>query len=89
VDAEPCRPRRNPELNHLKITMASYVIGFFALMVALVAIYQRQAREAGTFGLVALCVAIAGTMDTAGNMWFDAFVGPLDRRCHATDLECA
>jgi hypothetical protein len=38
---------------------------------------------------VALCVAIAGTMDTGGNMWFDAFVGPLDRRCHATDLECA
>jgi hypothetical protein len=59
-----------------KITMASYVLGFFALMVALVAIYQRQAREAGTFGLVALCVAIAGTMDMAGNMWFDAFVGP-------------
>jgi len=25
---------------------------------------------------VALCVAIAGTMDMAGNMWFAAFVGP-------------
>jgi len=59
-----------------KITMTCYVIGFFALMVALVCLYQRQARQAGTFGVVALCAAIAGTMDMAGNMWFDAFVGP-------------
>jgi hypothetical protein len=28
--------------------------GFFALMVALVALYQRQALQAGTFGVVAL-----------------------------------
>jgi ABC-type multidrug transport system permease subunit len=37
-----------------KITMTAYVIGFFALMVALVALYQRQALQAGTFGVVAL-----------------------------------
>jgi hypothetical protein len=59
-----------------KVTMTGYVIGFFALMVALVAMYQRQAVQAGTFGVVALCAAIAGTMDMAGNMWFDAFVAP-------------
>jgi hypothetical protein len=59
-----------------KVTMTGYVIGFVALMVALVSIYQRQARQAGTFGVVALCAAIAGTMDMAGNMWFDAFVAP-------------
>jgi hypothetical protein len=59
-----------------KITMTGYVIGFFALMVALVALYQRQALQAGTFGVVALCAAIAGTMDMAGNMWFDGFVVP-------------
>jgi hypothetical protein len=59
-----------------KITMTSYVIGFFALMVALVALYERQALRAGTFGVVALCAAIAGTMDMAGNMWFDGFVVP-------------
>jgi hypothetical protein len=59
-----------------KVTMTGYVVGFFALMVALVAIYQRQARQAGVFGVVALCAAIAGTMDMAGNMWFDAFVAP-------------
>ena len=46
-----------------KVTMAGYVIGFFALMVALVAMYQRQALQAGTFGVVARCAAIAGTMD--------------------------
>jgi hypothetical protein len=59
-----------------KITMTSYVIGFFALMVALVALYERQALRAGTFGVVALCAAIAGTMDMAANMWFDGFVVP-------------
>jgi hypothetical protein len=59
-----------------KITMTSYVIGFFALMVALVALYERQALRAGTFGVVALCAAIAGTMDMAGNTWFDGFVVP-------------
>jgi hypothetical protein len=59
-----------------KITMTSYVIGFFALMVALVALYERQARQAGAFGVVALCAAIAGTMDMAANMWFDGFVVP-------------
>ena len=59
-----------------KVSMAGYVIGFFALMVALVAMYQRQALQAGTFGVVALCAAIAGTMDMAGNMWFDGFVVP-------------
>ena len=59
-----------------KVSMAGYVIGFFALMVALVAMYQRQARQAGIFGVVALCAAVAGTMDMAGNMWFDAFVAP-------------
>jgi hypothetical protein len=59
-----------------KVAMTGYVVGFFALMVALVAIYQRQARQAGVFGVVALCAAIAGTMDMAGNMWFDAFVAP-------------
>jgi crotonobetainyl-CoA:carnitine CoA-transferase CaiB-like acyl-CoA transferase len=45
-----------------KVTMTGYVMGFFALMVALVALYQRQAVQAGTFGVVALCAAIAGTM---------------------------
>jgi hypothetical protein len=59
-----------------KITMTAYFIGFFALMVALVALYQRQSLQAGTFGVVALCVAIAGTMDMASNMWFDGFVVP-------------
>jgi hypothetical protein len=59
-----------------KVSMTGYVVGFFALMVALVAIYERQARQAGVFGVVALCAAIAGTMDMAGNMWFDAFVAP-------------
>jgi hypothetical protein len=59
-----------------QISMAGYVTGFFVLMIALFALYQRQAVRAGTFGVVALCVAIAGTMDMAGNQWFDGFVVP-------------
>ena len=46
-----------------KVTMTGYVMGFFALMVALVALYQRQALQTAVLGVVALCAAIVGTMD--------------------------
>jgi hypothetical protein len=72
-----------------KITMTAYVIGFFALMVALVALYQRQALQAGTFGVVALCAAIAGTMGHGGQHVVRRVRGPVDRRCDAPDSGCA
>jgi hypothetical protein len=58
------------------VAMGVYVVAFWVLMIALVGAYLRQASRAGRFGLIALCAAVIGTMDMAGNMWFDAFVGP-------------
>ncbi len=67
MDAEPYDLVATVNTITYKITMTAYFIGFFALMVALVALYQRQSLQAGTFGVVALCVAIAGTMDMASD----------------------
>jgi hypothetical protein len=43
---------------------------------ALLGIYERQARAAGTFGLWALVVAFLGTALQAGNVWAEVFVWP-------------
>jgi hypothetical protein len=46
------------------------------LLVALVAIHRWQEDRAGTFGVVALVAALAGTLGLGGNYWFEAFVSP-------------
>ena len=46
------------------------------LLWALIGIYERQARAAGTFGLWAFVVAFLGTALTAGNVWAEVFVWP-------------
>jgi hypothetical membrane protein len=43
---------------------------------ALIGIYQRQSRPAGTFGLWAFAVAFLGTTLTVGNVWAEVFVWP-------------
>jgi hypothetical protein len=55
---------------------AAYFIAFPLLLVALVALYWRQAGQAGLFGAVAFCTALTGTVALAGDMWFDAFAVP-------------
>jgi hypothetical protein len=54
------------------VSIAAYAL----LVVALVAIYERQARAAGTLGVVALIAAIIGTTFMAGDWWFEAFAVP-------------
>lgn len=49
---------------------------FSGLVIAAFAAYDKQAREAGTFGLVALCAAIVGTVNLGANMWFEGFAVP-------------
>lgn len=54
---------------------------FIALVVALfvwalLGIYGRQSRAAGTFGLWAFVVAFLGTAIEAGNVWAEVFVWP-------------
>jgi len=54
----------------------AYAIAFPLLVIALVAIYWRQARESGLFGAIAFCVAVTGTVALAGDMWFEGFAVP-------------
>ena len=55
---------------------AAYFMAFPLLLIALVALYWRQAGQAGVFGAVAFCTALTGTVALAGDMWFDAFAVP-------------
>jgi hypothetical protein len=55
---------------------AAYFVAFPLLLIALVALYWRQAGQAGPFGAVAFCTALVGSVALAGDMWFDAFAVP-------------
>ena len=59
-----------------RVANLAYAATFSGLMLALFAVYVRQARAAGTFGLVALCAAIVGTLSLGANMWFEGFASP-------------
>jgi hypothetical protein len=55
---------------------AAYAMTFPLLLIALVALYARQASRAGQLGAVAFCIALTGTVALAGDMWFEAFAAP-------------
>jgi hypothetical protein len=55
---------------------AAYAITFSFLLIALVALYWRQARESGRLGAIAFCTAATGTVALAGDMWFEGFAAP-------------
>jgi hypothetical protein len=54
----------------------AYAAAFSGLAIAACAAYDKQARAAGAFGLVALCAAIVGTVNLGANMWFEGFAAP-------------
>jgi hypothetical protein len=54
----------------------AYAAAFVAMVLALVALYLRQAWAGGTFGLVAFGAAVLGTMWLGADMWFEAFCSP-------------
>ena len=56
-------------------TVAS-IVAFALLALALVAIYERQARDAGWLGVVGAGAALIGTVFMAGDWWYEAFVVP-------------
>ena len=58
------------------LSNAFYFVVFVGLTLALVAVYLRYANTAGTLGAVGFCAVLIGTMNMAGNMWFDGFAGP-------------
>jgi hypothetical protein len=49
----------------------------YALLVALAALYARQATPAGRLGLIGYLVATLGTLLVAGDWWYESFVTPV------------
>jgi hypothetical protein len=58
------------------VTNALYWVVFIGLVLALVSVYFRSAGRTGGLGAVGFCFALVGTLDMAGNMWFDGFAAP-------------
>jgi hypothetical protein len=58
------------------INSVASIMAFALLVLALVAAYDREARPAGTLGVVALGAAIVGTVFMAGDWWYEAFAVP-------------
>jgi hypothetical protein len=52
------------------------IVAFALLAVALVAVYDLEAREAGGLGALAVAAAIVGTVFMAGDWWYEAFAVP-------------
>jgi hypothetical protein len=58
------------------INSVASVVAFALLAVAVVAAYDREAREAGGLGVIALGAAIIGIVFMAGDWWYEAFAVP-------------
>jgi hypothetical protein len=52
------------------------IVGFALLVIALVVLYDREARSAGAFGALAFAAAVIGTMFMTGDWWYEAFAVP-------------
>src|SRR3954447_15246373 len=53
-----------------------YLVGFCVLLLAAIAVYGRQAREAGRLGVAGITAALIGTMMLGGDLWFESFAVP-------------
>jgi hypothetical protein len=59
-----------------QVTNALYWLVFIGLTLALVSVYFRFGGRTGRLSAVGFCFALVGTLDMAGNMWFDGFAAP-------------
>lgn len=60
---------------HAIVGVAS-IVAFGLLVLALVAIYEREAQSAGWLGLIGFGAALLGTIFMAGDWWYEAFAVP-------------
>jgi hypothetical protein len=60
---------------HAINSVASFV-AFSLLVLALVAVYEREARITCWFGVVGFAAAVIGTIFMAGDWWYEAFAVP-------------
>lgn len=54
----------------------AYSAAFPLLLIALVALYERQASASAKAGTAGFCAAVVGTFVLGANMWFEAFAVP-------------
>jgi len=58
------------------VTSVVSILAFALLVIALVAVYDREASSAGEFGALAFGAAVLGTMFMTGDWWYEAFAVP-------------
>ncbi len=58
------------------ITSVASIVAFALLVLALVGIYDHEARSAGWLGLIGFVAALLGTIFMAGDWWYEAFAVP-------------
>jgi hypothetical protein len=60
---------------HAVVSVLS-ILAYALLVIALVALYDREAQSAGAFGALAFGAAVVGTMFMTGDWWYEAFAVP-------------
>jgi hypothetical protein len=58
------------------IQSVASIVAFAFLVLALFAVYERQAAAAGWLGVIGLSAALIGTVFMAGDWWYEAFAVP-------------
>ena len=59
--------------------MGGALVAMFLLLLALTALFARQASSIGRLGFVGYVTAALGTLLVAGNWWYETFIGPVLR----------
>ena len=59
------------------VTYSLALLGMFALILALTAIYASESSALGRLGLIGYVTALLGTLLVAGDWWFEAFAVPV------------
>lgn len=60
----------------IRVGNIAYAGMFPFLLIALVALYERQASAGVRAGTLGFCAAVVGTFSLGANMWFEAFAVP-------------
>jgi hypothetical protein len=60
----------------MRVGNIAYAGTFAFLLIALVALYERQASAGARAGTLGFCAAVVGTFSLGANMWFEAFAVP-------------
>jgi hypothetical protein len=58
------------------VNSVASILAFALLVLALAAMYEREAAPARSFGVVGFAAAVIGTVFMAGDWWYEAFAVP-------------